>query len=631
MTSPDFIASLTALRALAATHPARVNADLAGVAKAADRPEQLMALAGFVATLDQAETKMPVRRLAIAGEVTVNGIAAAATVALAGEGILAASYVAPYGAYRQDILDPNSGLYAARPDIVLLVPLPELPIASLGQATANRMAEDCVANFRNLWTQLADRLPGVHIVQHLFEAPDQDFLGPAEMGALWSALRVTQRVNDGLATLAPPYVHLIDMDRLAGRVGRKNWREPRLWFHGQVPFSLKHLGDYKSALAAAFRRALGKTAKALIVDLDNTLWRGVIGDDGPDGILLGPETPVGAAHLAFCEYVRALGQRGVILGICSKNDPALALKVFDDNPHMPLKREDFAVIKCNWDDKATNLREAAAELNIDLSAVVFIDDNEVECELVRRELPSVTVVALTGDPAGFCRQIDTLRLFEADSFSAEDLKRQASYKGRQQAAAARTQARDLDAFLASLEMKGSLTEAREEDLPRLAQMEVKTNQFNLTTRRWSADQLRKFIGDPDYDVLCFRLADRFADHGLVSSAVIHHAGGEARIESWLMSCRVFSRTAEEFILNGILAKAAAQGATSIVGMYDETERNGVVAGLYPRLGFVAASGVLRLPLAQAAMARTFIADVAKDDMPLDESRAAGAHWDASVL
>lgn len=606
------------LRLVAATQPDRIAVELPGVAKSAHRLEHLTVLADFVAKLDQTQIKMPMRRIAIAGEVTVNGIAAAASGALAGEGILATIYVAPYGAYKQEILDPNSGLYAARPDLVLLVPSPELSVRALSSADADCWVENCVSDFHNLWTQLVDRLPGVRIVQHLFEAPDQDLLGPAELGAPWSALRVTQRVNDLLAAQAPPYVHLIDMDRLAARVGRQNWRDPRLWFHGQVPFSLKYLGDYKLVLVAALRRALGKTAKALIVDLDNTLWRGVIGDDGPDGILLGPETPVGAAHRAFCEYVKALGQRGVILGICSKNDPEVALKVFDDNPHMPLRREDFAVIKCNWDDKATNLRETAAELNIDLSAIVFVDDNEVECALVRRELPSVTVVALTGDPAGFRRQIDTLRLFEADSFSAEDLKRQASYKGRQEAAAARTQAKDLDEFLASLEMRGSLCEAREEDLTRLAQMETKTNQFNLTTRRWSADQLRKFIDDPDYDVLCFRLADKFADHGLVSSAVIHHSGDEAWIVSWLMSCRVFSRTAEEFILNGIVAKAAARGAASIVGTYAPTERNGVVADLYSRLGFVARGEALHLSASSAVTKRTFIEDVS--NMPLASER-----------
>lgn len=607
MTSPSFDASLVSLRAARAGASEPTGFDLVGVARQAVRPEQMVGFADAVAGLGDNQAGLPTKRIAVLGEVTLNGIAAAASTALGCQGIVANSYVAPYGTFRQEILDPSSGLYAFRPEIVLIVPRPEIALTGEGPEHLDRWIEDLADEYFRLWAILAERLPGVHVIQHLYEAPDDDLLGPAELQAAWSPLRVTQRVNELLTTRAPRFLHLIDTDRVAARVGRQSWRDLRLWYHGKVPFSLKHLGDYRVVLAAALRRALGHTAKALVVDLDNTLWRGVIGDDGIEGIGLGPDTPVGEAHYSFCEYVKALGRRGVILGICSKNDPDLALTVFDSHPHMPLRRDDFAAIECNWDDKASNLRKLAAELNIDLSAVVFVDDNEAECDLVRRELPTVTVVPLRGDPADFRRQLDSLRLFEADSYSAEDLNRQASYRGRREAHVARTQARDLDGYLASLQMRGRIWNARDENLARLAQMETKTNQFNLTTRRWSADQLRTFMTAPDYDLLCFRMADRFADHGLVSSLVVQYTGAEARIVSWLMSCRVFSRGAEDFILNLVLELAAARGANILVGEYVSTERNAVVADLYPRLGFSGGNGCFRLPVVPDAKRQTFIA------------------------
>lgn len=604
----DGSAELARLRELAAEQPKAAGAELVALAGALKRPEHIMSLADIIGKLVPSTHGLRTMRLAIAGDVTLNGIAAAAVVALAGEGIVATSYSSPFGAYQQEILNPNSGLYAFKPDIVLLVPQRHVQADLLEESDVNEWSENSISEFRNLWTVLAERLPGIRILQHLYETPNEDFLGPAERRLSWTGLRLTEYLNTRLMAEAPGFVHFIDIDRLSGRIGRQNWYDQRLWFYGKVPFAFKYLGDYRVVMSASMRRVLGKSRKALIVDLDNTLWQGVIGDDGLNGIRLGPGSPAGEAHQAFCEYVKALGRRGVILGICSKNDPSIALKVFEEHPHMPLRRDAFAVVECNWDDKASNLRRVAAELNIDLSAIVFADDNEAECELIRRELPSVTVVPLTGDPSEFCRKLDGMRLFEADALSAEDLKRQASYRGRREAGAARTAAKSIDEYLTSLEMRGRLWGAREEDVTRLAQMEGKTNQFNLTTRRWSADQLRQFAAATDYEVLCFRLADRFADHGLVSSVVLKFEGDVATIASWLMSCRVFSRTAEEFILNGILDRAAIRGAASIVGVYSRTEKNGFVDGLFPRLGFEPRNAGFYLAVSPDARKRTFIKD-----------------------
>src|SRR3990170_2971012 len=344
----------------------------------------------------------------------------------------------------------------------------------------------------------------------------------------------------------------------------------RLYYHGKFGFSPRFLPEYTVLLTAALRSTLGKTQKALILDLDNTLWGGVIGDDGLDGIRLGPDTPEGEAYQSYCRYIKGLGQRGVILGICSKNEFSIASEVFEKHPHMPLKLDDFAIVYCNWNDKASNLIEISKELNIDISTLVFVDDNPAECELVRQSLPEVFTIQMDGDPALFVRKLDHLHLFDSHGFSDADIKRAESYQARAKLATLRVTAPDIDTYLSSMEMRGEVWVARQEDLPRLTQMEAKTNQFNLTTRRWTSDQISRFMAAHDHDVLCFQLIDRFADHGLVGSMVISYQGSEARILSWLLSCRVFSRTCEEFMLSELVKRAQERGVHRIVGEYIAT-------------------------------------------------------------
>ncbi len=547
------------------------------------RPEHLMALAQLIGAIAKSEISgVPRRRVAVLGDVTTNSISAATSVALAGEGILAEVLDAPFGTLQQQILDPEHGVLAKDPDLVILVPLPN------GAAQEGQDATKTSDVWRGLWAKIETRLPAARIIHHLFEPPDSEFLGIAERRADWTALAQTVAVNRALIAGAPPSVHLIDMEAIANKVGRRSWHDPRLWHHGRVPFASRHIDDYRRELQAAFRRALGRVRKALVVDLDNTLWGGVVGDDGIDGIALGPGGPVGEAYAAFCEYVRELGRRGVILGICSKNEPS-ALAVFDSHPHMRLRRDDFAAVRCNWDDKATNLRSISAELNIDVSSIVYVDDNPAECDLIRREIPSISVVELSGDPSGFVRTVDSLKLFQIDAFSADDLMRKKSYQARREAAATKDRETNLPDYLKSLEMHGSFSKARAEDIVRLSQMEMKTNQFNTTNMRYTAGQMQQFIADPSYAVFACRLGDRFGDHGLVSSAVLRRDGDVACIESWLMSCRVFSRTLEEYMLCQMVAWAKDQGLREIVGKYKATDRNMVIATLFARLGFAPVS------------------------------------------
>lgn len=598
----DFSAEIAQVRQLVATDPRSSFNRLQALGGRLDRSEHIMAAAGILKVLATSPLGVPRRRLAVAGECAVDSVAAAAAVMLAAEGILAEVYVAPFGTLAAQILDSTSDFHTFKPELVLLVPDPE------------GAREDAASFWAGLWKILADRHSGVRIMQHLYEEPENNLTGVAESRVAWSSLALAREVNQALLGQAPGYVHFIDMERLSAKVGKLSFRDPRLWHHGKVPIALKHVPDYARALAGAVRRSLGRSRKALVVDLDNTLWGGVIGDDGLEGIRLGPGDAVGEAHAAFCTYIKELSARGVILAISSKNDAENALEVFESHPHMPLKSDDFATIRCNWEDKAGNLRAIAAELNIDLSAMVLADDNPAECELIRQELPQVAVVELSGDPSNFVRTIDRLRLFELDMILAEDLRRAAAYRARREAESLRAQATNLDEYFRSLNMRGAIWTAQPGDLVRLSQMEGKTNQFNLTTMRWSAEQLAGFMAAPDHDVLCFRLLDKFADHGLVSSLVVRYGKNEAEILSWLMSCRVFSRTAEEFIFAALIDRVRARGLTTLRARYIESAKNSIVAGLYPRLGFVGSAENFQMILDGASKPHSYISSISPAEM-----------------
>lgn len=556
-------------------------------------------------------------RVAIVSGYTSEPLANAMRVGLLAEGFRAEVYEAPFGVYRQEMLSPDSGLYAYEPNLILIVApatdITSMPAGPVSQDDVEAALDREVEQWLSLWAELVKR-SNAAILQHTFDIPDNTFLGIAERCAPWSPARFIAALNDRLIKEASGTVFWVDVDNLATTVGRQNWHDPRLKYHGKFGFSTKFLPEYATLLGGALRSALGRTRKALIVDLDNTLWGGVIGDDGLDGIRLGPDTPEGEAYQAFCRYVGDLGRRGVILGICSKNEMASMVEVFEKHRHMPLRLDEFAVVRCNWEDKASNLAAIALELNIDVSALVFVDDNPAECELVRQVLPAVHVIQLDDDPASFVRRLDREHLFDSQGFSAEDIRRAESYKARAKAATLQSAAPDLDAYLCSLEMCGEVWVARQDDLPRLAQMESKTNQFNLTARRWSAEQISRFMAAHDHDVLCFQLSDRFADHGLVGTMIVSYQGAEVRILSWLLSCRVFSRTCEEFMLEKLVARAQERGVHRIVGEYIATDKNQVVAKLFTRLGFAATdnSGLFVLEMSNASLPRTFVANKVTD-------------------
>jgi FkbH-like protein len=535
------------------------------------------------------ESVFPVLRVAIVSGCTTEPVANALRVALLTIGYRAEIYEAPFGVYRQEILNPGSGLYAFEPQIILIISPTEdivcIPRQQLSQSEVDLALASEVTLWKSIWADIKKHSSAL-ILQHVFETQESVMLGLAESRSSWTPSRFVTQLNYRLLEESAGSVYWIDIENLANLVGRNNWNDPRLKYHGKFAFSVKYLSEYAKLLEGVLRSALGLSRKALIVDLDNTLWGGVIGDDGLEGIQLGPSSPEGEAYFAFCQYIADLGKRGVILGICSKNELKNVVEVFERHQHMPLNLNDFASVYCNWEDKASNLASIALDLNIDPTAIVFVDDNPAECELVRKTLPTVQVIQLDSDPSTFIRRLDRERLFDSQFFSDADVGRARSYTARIQAKSLRSTATDLSSYLNSLQMIGQVCVAGPDDLSRLAQMEAKTNQFNLTTRRWTSAKLSEFMVQMNHEVICFRMKDCFTDHGLVGSMVLRYDDDEIKILSWILSCRVFSRTCEEFMFLFLISLAKQRRSSKIIGEIILTEKNKIFRDLYNRLGFL---------------------------------------------
>jgi FkbH-like protein len=425
-----------------------------------------------------------------------------------------------------------------------------------------------------------------------------------------------RRLNLALSDRAPRSVHIHDVASLAERRGLDAWFDERYWYLAKQPMSFTWAADYCRSLASLVGALLGRTRKCLVLDLDNTLWGGVIGDDGVAGIAIGEGSAVGEAFKAFQQYVLALKQRGVLLAVCSKNDDRIARSAFTDHPEMVLRLDDFVAFKATWRPKSEQLRAIAAEVNLPLDAFVFLDDNPAERAEVARALPEVAVLDLPDDPGGFLRALDAAGLFEVATLTTEDVQRTATYQVRRQSIAAATGTTDVSAYLASLDMIAEVRPFEPLAFERITQLVNKTNQFNLTTPRVVLSEILGLASDPAALTRTVRLRDRFGDHGLISVLYGHVQADRLTIDAWLMSCRVLGRGVERLLLNDVVAAARARGIQEIVGCYRATDRNGLVKGHYAGLGFTrdpdreatgpAGAEWWRLAVAGAAPLETFI-------------------------
>ena len=342
-------------------------------------------------------------------------------------------------------------------------------------------------------------------------------------------------------------------------------------------------------LAAIVKSVYGKSKKCLVLDLDNTLWGGVIGDDGVQNLILGKDHPVGEAFLDFQRYVKGLQRRGVILAVCSKNDAENAKEGFS-HPDSVLKLEDFSAFKANWDPKPENIRAIAAELNIGLDSIVFVDDNPAERDFVAEQLPEVAVPNVGEDVSGFAEVLEHEKYFEVDKVVADDLNRSAYYSTNAERSAGQGRFSSYGEFLASLEMTAEIGPFLPVYLERITQLINKTNQFNLTTRRYTTAEVVAIAQDPGFITLYGRLADKFGDNGLVSVVLGRVVDETVQIDLWLMSCRVLKREMEFAMFDALVERCQGRGVRKIVGVYIPSKKNNMVAAHYASLGFTSMGG-----------------------------------------
>jgi FkbH-like protein len=529
-------------------------------------------------------------RLALLGSCTLAHLHSAIRVGGIRRGIWIDTYEADYGQYEQELADTDSALHAFRPTTILLALdahyLTVGATAALDGDGATAALNEVKTRIREIW-RLAREAFGCPIIQQTPLPLHPPLLGSNEHRLPGSKAAFLARLLHDLRDMAEANgVDLLAIDQRAAQDGIVNWHDPVLWHHAKqevMPSAAPVYGDLVARLLAAKQ---GRSYKCLVLDLDNTLWGGVVGDDGLEGIVIGQGSALGEAYQAFQAYCRELSRRGVILAVCSKNDEANALEPFHRHPDMLLHRNDIACFVANWSDKAANIRAIADELNIGLDSLVFVDDNPFERNLVRQELAMVAVPEVGEDPTGFAQTIADAGYFEGLAVTAEDRERTGQYRGNRMRDAMKASSTDLASYLRGLEMQLVWRRFDRVGLKRIVQLINKSNQFNLTTRRYTEEDVLSVMGDPKAFGLQLRLLDRFGDNGVI--AIVIGRLQDARdllIDTWLMSCRVLGRQVEPTTLNLVVQQAARLGARRLIGEYIPTKKNGMVKGHYADLGF----------------------------------------------
>jgi FkbH-like protein len=529
-------------------------------------------------------------RLAILGSCTTSQLHAAIRVAGLRRNIPITVHAGEYGQYWQELSEPDAALAAFRPQVVLFAfdahHLAAGVDSGMDQASADAALAEVTDRIRACWRMAKAAFGGI-VIQQTALPVHPALLGGNEHRLPGSRAAFIARLNRALPSLADAEdVALLAVDAWAARTGLAAWFDPGLWHRSKQeisPAAAPLYGDLVGRIVAA---AQGRSFKCLVLDLDNTVWCGVVGDDGLEGLVLGQGNAVGEAFSAFQTYCRDLSRRGVILAVCSKNDEARALEPFDKHPEMVLKRSDIACFVANWTDKAANIRAIAEQLNIGLDSLVFVDDNPFERTLVREELPMVAVPEFGDDPTMYAQIIADGGYFEGLTITGEDRARGAQYQGNQLREQSRASQTDLPSYLRSLDMQLIWRGFDRIGLQRTVQLINKTNQFNLTTRRVTEADVLGVMEDSNAIGLQLRLTDRFGDNGIIAIVTGRLSdAGDMLVDTWLMSCRVLGRQVERTTLNLLAAQAKSLGASRLVGEYIPTAKNAMVRDHYENLGF----------------------------------------------
>lgn len=528
-------------------------------------------------------------RIAVLGGSTTNEVVDLLELVLLADGFRPSFYQSEYNQYYEAAMFIPEQLSNFRPDIVYMhmcyLNIREFPRLTASPEDFRDAVRAQMLAFAGMWESLHQKL-GCMVIQNNFELPAFPILGNLDGVSYGGKTRFLNALNLEFAQAAAENKNLLihDIHALSARVGTNNWFDWDRWFSYKIPVTPDASLLIARSLGALARAVYGKSRKCLVLDLDNTLWGGVIGDDGLEKIKIGRETAVAEAYTAFQEYCLELRNRGVLLAVCSKNNEDVAKQGFA-HPDSVLKVEHFSAFKANWMPKHENILAIAAELNLGVDSFVFVDDNPAERALVRAQLPTVAVPEVGADVSKFAAVIQAGQYFEPFRISGEDLQRAEQYAANSERTALQAKFANYGEYLDSLSMTAQIDSFEREYLERIAQLTNKTNQFNLTTRRCTLAEIEAMASDPQYVTLYGKLSDQFGDNGLISVVIGRSEGAVLDVILWLMSCRVLNREMEFAMLDRLVEKAQELDISTIKGAYIRTEKNGMVAEHYQKLGF----------------------------------------------
>lgn len=536
--------------------------------------------------LKQDGTKRIKKKIAVLGGSTTNAIVDQLDLFLLWQGIEAEFIQSEYNQYWQDAMF-GAELREFKPDFIFIHTsnrnITAFPEMAMKKEDVDLLLKNQTEHFTSMWDKLREDI-GCPIIQNNMEMPYWRLLGNKDCADIHGRVNFINRINDVFYDYAQSHENFFihDINYLSASLGLEKWSDPLYWNMYKYAVAVPLIPEFAFSLSKIFASLLGRNKKVLALDLDNTLWGGVVGDDGVEGIAVGQEMPMGQAYCEFQSYVKEQKQLGVLLTVCSKNDEENAIAGLD-HPDGILKPEDFTLIKANWDPKSLNIEQTAKELNLLPESIVFVDDNPAEREIVKGSLgceapplESVEKYIHTIDKGGY---------FEVTNFSEDDLKRGEMYRQNAERAKMQSAFADYGAYLDSLQMQAEIADFSPINLARITQLTNKSNQFNLTTKRFTPAEMEQVFDSSDYIRLCGRLEDKFGDNGIVSVVIGKKQDKALDIELWLMSCRVLKRDMEYAMLDTLAAEAKKQGLVTLRGHYYPTAKNAMVKNLYGDFGF----------------------------------------------
>ena len=554
-------------------------------------------------------------KLAILGNHTTGYLKKALSLYSTVRGLNLELYEADYDQIEQEILDPGSRLYEKTPDAVFITysarklrnkffDLPDDQKVSYHAKFLSQLEEQV--------SLLGSRLPAKVLIANLEEINDNVF-GNFSAKSRLSFINQVRRINTGLMDLAEKTdnVFIVDVQSLITRKGAAATFSPSMYVNADMAFSLDFTVLIAEQVSAIVDSLKGRFKKCAILDLDNTLWGGVIGDDGLENIQIG-SLGIGKAFTEFQQWLKALKDRGIILAVCSKNEEHIAKEAFEKHPEMVLKLDDIAVFVANWSNKVDNIRQIQEVLNIGFDSMVFFDDNPAEREIVRMNIPEITLPDLPEDPAEYVPYVTSLNLFETTSYSANDAERTKQYQTESKRLSLSQQYTDVNEFLRSLDMSADIRPFTDFDVPRIAQLSQRSNQFNVRTIRYTDDDIRRIKNSPDYIHYSVNLKDKFGEYGLISIVILERKDAETLfVDTWIMSCRVLKRGVEQKVMNQVVEDAKSRGFRQIIGEYLPTPKNALVKDLFRELGFRENGELWALDIADYKPHEVFIEDETK--------------------